>query len=87
MFFTITMNTMNKEIERDLGEQPIGKIMVEHGFKPNDLVINSTEQLTHKMVSRAVKGRRLNLKIQYRMLNALNKVAGKQYALKDLFNY
>ena len=78
---------MNKEIERDLGGQPIAKIMAEYGFKPNDLVSNSTEQITHKMVSRAVKGRRLNLKIQYRILNALNKAAGKEYVLKDLFNY
>ena len=78
---------MNNEIQRDLGVQPIAKIMAEHGFKPNDLVINSVEQITHKMVSRAVKGRRLNLKIQYRLLNALNKVTSKQYKLEDLFNY
>ena len=78
---------MNNKIERDLGEQPLAKIMVEHGFKPHDLVINSTEQITHKMASRAAKGRRLNLKIQYRLLNALNKAANKQYTLKDLFNY
>ena len=78
---------MNNEIERDLGEQPLAKIMAEHGFKSNDLVNSSTEQITHKMVSRAAKGRRLNLKIQYRILNALNKAAGKQYALKDIFNY
>jgi transposase len=78
---------MNKEIERDLGEQPLAKIMAEHGFKSNDLVNSSTEQITHKMVSRAAKGRRLNLKIQYRILNALNKAAGKQYTLKDFFSY
>ncbi|MDD5128267.1 MAG: hypothetical protein PHO40_01255 [Candidatus Omnitrophica bacterium] len=78
---------MNNEFERDLGEQPLSKIMAEHGFKSNDLVNNSTEQITHKMVSRAAKGRRLNLKIQYRILNALNKATGKQYVLKDLFDY
>ena len=72
---------MPKEIPRDLGQQPLARIMAEHGFKPNVLVINSTEQITHKMVSRAVKGRRLNLKIQYRLLNALNKAAAKQYHL------
>lgn len=78
---------MDNGIKRDFGEQPIAKIMVEHGFKSHDLVANSTEQITHKMVSRGAKGRRLNLKIQYRILNALNKVTGKQYLLKDLFNY
>lgn len=78
---------MDNKIERDLGEQPLAKIMAEHGFKSHDLVSNSTEQITHKMVGRAVKGRRLNLKIQYRILNALNKAANKEYTLKDLFNY
>ncbi len=78
---------MNSEIERDLGEQPIARIMVEEGLKPNDLVSVSTEQITHKMVSRAVKGRRLKPNIQQKILNALNKAAEKQYKLKDLFTY
>lgn len=78
---------MNNEIERDLGIQPIARIMAELGFKANDLVSSSAEQITHKMVSRAAKGRRLNLKIQYRILHALNKASGKEYALKDIFNY
>ncbi|MCX5700157.1 MAG: hypothetical protein NTZ63_01245 [Candidatus Omnitrophica bacterium] len=78
---------MLKQIKRDLGVQPIAKIMTELGLKANDLVVNSTKQITHKMVSRAVKGRRLNQKIQYRILEALNKVSGKQYELKDIFNY
>jgi hypothetical protein len=78
---------MNNNIEYDLGPQPLAKLMLEHGFKPNDLVNNSTEQLTHKMVSKAVKGRRLTPNIQRKVLNALNKAAGIQYQLKDLFNY
>lgn len=78
---------MSNEVERDLGEQPIARLMIEHGLKPNDLVSNSTEQITHKMVSRAVKGRRLKPNIQYKILNAMNKASGKVYELKDLFNY
>jgi len=76
------MNSQN-----DLGLQPIAGLMAEHGLKPNDLVSNSTEQITHKMVSRAAKGRRLTPGIQHKILNALNKAAGKEYGLKDLFNY
>lgn len=87
VYGAIIIIAMENKIERDLGEQPIGKIMAELGLKPNDLVSNSTEQITHKMVGRAVKGRRLNLKIQYRILNALNKASGKEFTLKDLFNY
>lgn len=74
-------------MENDLGLQPIAVIMAEHQLKSNDLVSHSIQQLTHKMVSRAVKGRRLTPKIQYRVLNALNKAAGKAYVLKDIFNY
>lgn len=78
---------MNDTIKYDLGPQPVAKLMAEHGFKPNSLVSNSTEQLTHKMISRAVKGRRLTPNIQRKVLNALNKAASTQYQLKDLFNY
>lgn len=78
---------MTNNIENALGVQPITGIMTEHGLKPNDLVRNSTEQLTHKMVSRAVKGRRLTPNIRRKILNALNKSAGKGYELKDIFNY
>jgi len=78
---------MNNNVEYDLGEQPIAKIVAEHGLKPTDLVSNSSEQLTYKMIGKAVKGRRLTQKIQCKVLNALNKAAGKQYQLKDLFNY
>ena len=78
---------MANNIENNLGLQPISGLMAEHGLKPNDLVCNSTEQLTYKMVSRAVKGRRLTPSIRRKVLNALNKAAGKEYEFKDLFNY
>lgn len=78
---------MNSNIEHDLGLQPVAKLMAEYGLKPNDLVSSSTDQLTHKMIGRAVKGRRLTPNIQRKVLNALNKAAGKQYQLKDLFSY
>ena len=73
--------------ENDLGLQPLAGLMTEHGLKPNDLVRHSTEQLTHKMVSRAVKGRRLTPNIQRKIMRALNKAVEKEYELKDLFNY
>ena len=75
------------DIKRDLGEQPIAKIMAVYGLKAHDLVASSTEQVTHKMTSRAVKGRRLTPNVRHKILNALNKATGKTYQLKDLFNY
>jgi hypothetical protein len=78
---------MNSEIERNLGEQPIARIMLEHQLKPHDLVTASSVEMTHKMVARACKGRRLTPNTQAKVLAALNRATEKQYALSDLFNY
>jgi hypothetical protein len=61
--------------------------MREHNLKPHDFVAASANPLTHKMVSRARKGRRLTLNTQSRVLAALNRATGKTYNLRDLFNY
>lgn len=73
--------------ERDLGPQPIARIMTEHHLKPHDLVTASTGQLTHKMVARACKGRRLTPNAQAKVLAALNAAMQKQYRRTDLFTY
>ena len=78
---------MTDGTERDLGPQPIAGIMAKLNLKPHDLVAASTQQLTHKMVSRAAKGRRLTINAQTKVLNALNAATGKNYSLRDLFNY
>jgi len=78
---------MNPEIERNLGEQPIARLMREHNLKPHDLVAASPVEMTHKMVARACKGRRLTLNTQSKVLTALNRATGKTYMLRDLFNY
>lgn len=78
---------MSSETERNLGEQPLAQIMGEHNLKPHDLVASSTEQITHKMVARACKGRRLTPNVQSKVLHALNRALGKSYSLHNLFNY
>jgi len=78
---------MNNAIERNLGEQPVAKIMTGLGLKPHDIVCISAEQITHKIIGRAIKGRRLTPKVQCKILNALNKATKKNYLLGDLFNY
>ena len=75
------------EIERNLGPQPIAEVMARHGLKAHDLVAASTEQLTHKMISRACKGRRLTPNVQTKVLLAVNAATGKNYKLGDLFRY
>ena len=77
----------NDAVERNLGEQPLGAILDERGLKTHDLVAASKEQLTHKMVAKARKGRRLTLNIQSKVLRALNRATGKRFSLDDLFNY
>jgi len=78
---------MTSNIKRNLGEQPITQILAERNLKSHDLVTASTEQITHKMVSRAIKGRKLTPNVQAKILKALNKAMGGNYSLKDLFNY
>ncbi len=75
------------DIERNLGEQPIHGLLAKHGLKPHDLVSASPEQITHKMVARACRGRRLTLNAQNKIRRALNLATGQDYALGDLFNY
>jgi len=79
--------SMSENIERNLGEQPIARLLAEHQLKPHDLVASSSEHITHKMVSRACKGRRLTSHVQVKILTALNRATGKQFSLPDLFSY
>jgi hypothetical protein len=77
-----------KEIaERNLGEQPISNLLKDNNLKPHDLVAASTVPMTHKMVSRACKGRWLTPNTQSIVLEALNRASGKSYHIRDLFNY
>ena len=78
---------MNSGIERNLGEQPIAQVMADHGLTAHDLVGASTEKITHKMVSRACKGRRLTPNVKSKIRNAVNKSTEKQYSAKELFTY
>jgi len=78
---------MTDPIERNLGPQPLAEIMAEHQLKAHDLVAASTEQITHKMVARACKGRRLTPNVQAKIQNALNAATEKHYTRRDLFNY
>ena len=78
---------MSDELERNLGTQPIAGILERHGLSAHDLVTASEVPMTHKMVARAVKGRRLTRNTQTIVCNALNRAAGASYIPTDLFNY
>ncbi|NLL83281.1 MAG: hypothetical protein GX230_03450 [Lentisphaerae bacterium] len=71
----------------NLGEQPIAAIMTERSLKPHDLVSASNGRITHKMVSRACKGRRLTRNTQTLVCDALNAACSADFTPADLFNY
>ena len=84
--------------QRDLGVQPLDRMMDEWGIGNHDLVEVSTEQLTHKQVQKARKGRRLTLKMMQKVTRAFNvtiwhrlndeeKEAYYEYMHRDLFSY
>ncbi len=75
------------EKERELGVQPLDKIMEEQGLKNHDLVEASTNGLTHKQVNKGRKGRRLTRNIQDKIVAALSAAADKEFCAGDLFTY
>jgi hypothetical protein len=67
--------------------QPLDQIMESRCLKNDDLVRASTEQLTHKQVQKARKGRRVTSNIQGKIVRALNAaVENGAYTQKDLFD-
>lgn len=73
--------------DRNKGPQPIVEVMRQYDLKPNDLVEASAEQLTHKMVARAMKGRQLTINSKGIVQRAMNRATSKVWTQKQLFNY
>lgn len=76
----------NNEMEK--GTQPLDQILTRLNLKNSDLVEKSTEQLSHKVVAKGRKGRRLTLNAQMKILKALNAAqTAEKFSIADLFNY
>ena len=72
----------------DLGVQPLDALMTKHALTNHTLVAASTEQLSHKVVQKARKGRRLTSKAKTKILNAMHAALPEhKFAHRDLFNY
>ena len=78
---------MTDATERHFGPQPIADLMQQLQLKVHDLVAASAEQLTHKMVARAIKGRRLTSNSKGIVQRAMNQATGNVYKQTQLFNY
>ncbi|MDF3129744.1 hypothetical protein P0Y35_11105 [Kiritimatiellaeota bacterium B1221] len=78
---------MNKELERNFGEQPLAVLMRENEITPHNLVAISPEPITHKTVARACKGRRLTPNSRNKMIKAMSLALGRELKKADLFTY
>ena len=80
---------MTKEIEMNVGTQPLDAIMTEKEIKNTDLVkVAPPGFITHKQIQKGRKGRRLSMHLQDKVLDTLNAfVAPESYEFKELFNY
>ncbi len=83
---------------RDRGTQPVDALMERWGLSNHDMVDASPEQLTHKHVQRARKGRVLTLAMMQKVTRTLNiavwyrltkdeRETYFEYLHKHLFNY
>ena len=86
------------ELTRDHGPQPLDGLMVRWNLTNHELVEVSEEQLNHKQVQKARKGRQLTLHLMQKMMRALNETIVAKlpkedrekftpYLHKHLFNY
>ncbi len=74
---------MNDRPER----QPLDDLMERRSLTNDDLVRCSGEQLTHKQLQKARKGKRLTPNIQGKIVRALNAALGEEaYTRKELFD-
>ena len=87
-----------EEATRDHGPQPLDGLMERWNLTNHDLVGVSAEQLNHKQVQRARKGRQLTLHLMQKVARALNeavlgtldkesKPAFVPYLHRQLFSY
>ena len=73
----------------EAGVQPLDALLTERGLDNHAVVAGSTEQLTHKQVQKARKGRKLTARMQKKILAAVNAVKGdaEEVEMAALFNY
>jgi len=87
-----------EELSRDHGPQPLDALMERWKLGNHDLVDVSTEQLSHKQVQKARKGRQLTLHLMQKVTRAFNvaiwnrlskeqKEVYFEYLHRHLFNY
>ena len=72
---------------RAMGEQPLARMMHERGLSNHDVVAASARPITHKLVMRAARGRRLTVHSKALVVEAFNRATGGSFRAADLFDY
>ncbi len=87
-----------QEATRDHGPQPFDELMTRWGLSNHELVEASVEQINHKQVQKARKGRQLTLHLMQKLTRSFNETIVSRlpkaergdfspYLHKHLFNY
>lgn len=79
---------MNHTKNYEHGTQPLDALMTARGIANADLVNASSESLTFKAVQKGRRGRELTMRMQLKIVNALNRLfPDEPVKPADLFNY
>lgn len=73
--------------KREYGPQPLADVLAEKGLTNHQVVAASTEQLTHKMLGKACRGRYVSPRVRQKIQRAVNAATGEIYTMAQLFNY
>jgi hypothetical protein len=76
-----------QDATRDHGPQPLDQTMTRWGITNHQLVGESVEQLNHKQVQRARKGRQLTLHLMQKVTRTLNDAIVSRLAKEDRPNF
>lgn len=73
-------------MDNNINTNPLNALMIRLALTNADLVNNSTNQLTFKMLQKGRKGKDLTLNAKHKILEALQTAHPEgQFTLKDLF--
>lgn len=72
----------------DLGPQPLDRILNELSLDNHAIVeAGRSEQLTHKQVQKARRGRRVTPNLQRKITRAVNSATSGEWRIDQLFDY
>ena len=71
----------------EFGPQPIHLVMLAHSLENRDVVAKGDSAVTFKVMKKARNGRKLTMRMQQKVLAAVNACLDTPVARTDLFTY